>query len=137
MDRSTLKIIHLPPIPRALLGEQADVNVTEVLFFYFRASLTDEDIAAIDARMDGLRPAIESSEAKGVYDGWAEEKDAVFEGAGGEERCKVWVHVVGWESVEAHERMVKGGEFENSREVVKQMEGLRGMVMFHATLVKV
>ncbi|OBT45543.1 hypothetical protein VE00_05038 [Pseudogymnoascus sp. WSF 3629] len=137
MNRSTLKIIHLPPIPRALLGEQEDVNVTEVLFFYFRASLTDEDIAGIDARMDGLRPALESSEMKGVYDGWAEEEDAVFEGAGGEQRCKVWVHVVGWESMEAHERMVKGGEFENSREVVKQMEGLRGMVMFHAKLVKV
>lgn len=137
MDRSTLKIVHLPPIPRALLGEQADVNVTEVLFYYFRASLTDDDIAGIDARMDGLRPALDSSEIKGVYDGWAEEGDAIFEGAGGEERCKVWVHVVGWESVEAHERTVKGEEFENSREVVKGMEGLRGVVMFHATLVKV
>ncbi|OBT71566.1 hypothetical protein VF21_09578 [Pseudogymnoascus sp. 05NY08] len=138
MDRPTLKIVHLPPIPRALLGEQADVKVTEVLFFYFRASLTDEDIAAIDAKMDELRPALESSEMKGVYDGWAEEEDAVFEGVGGEERCKLWVHVVGWESLEAHERMVKGEEFKNSREVVKGMEGFRGMVMLHMTpLVKV
>ncbi|OBT55840.1 hypothetical protein VE04_03756 [Pseudogymnoascus sp. 24MN13] len=131
------QIIHLPPIPHALVGEQADINVTEVLFYYFPSSLTDEDIAAIDAEMDVLRPSLESSEPKGVFEGWAEEGDVVFQGLRGEERCKVWVHVVGWEDMAAHGRMVGEEEFEDSREMVMGMHDLKGMVMLHTALVEV
>ncbi|KFX90627.1 hypothetical protein O988_08110 [Pseudogymnoascus sp. VKM F-3808] len=35
-----VQILHVPAIPHALLGEQDDINVAEIVFFYFRSSLS-------------------------------------------------------------------------------------------------
>ncbi|KFY27209.1 hypothetical protein V493_03641 [Pseudogymnoascus sp. VKM F-4281 (FW-2241)] len=132
------RVLHVPPIPHVLLGEQADINVTEVLFFYFPASITAEDIDDFAARIEKLRPALEDSEAKGVFQGWAEEGDVEYvdsEGVKGE--CKVWVSVVGWEDLEAHLRVAESEEFKVNKELLVGMEVLRGIEMFHTTLVKV
>lgn len=133
-----LKILHLPSIPHALLGEQPDIYIAEIIFFYFPASLTPEDTLSITSTMSKLRPFLESSEAKGVFEGWAEERDVVYDnGKAEEQRCTVLVGVVGWESVEAHERFVESDGLRGNRGVLMGMKKLRGVEMFHATLMKV
>lgn len=73
-----------------------------------------------------------------MFEGWAEERDVLYVNEKGEEvRCKVLVTVVGWESVEAHERCVQSDGFRGNREVLMGMEKLRGVEMFHTMLVKV
>lgn len=92
------------------------------------------------ATLDTLRPALEKSEAKRVCEGWAEEEGVEYVNSdGGEEGgCKVLVSVVGWESLEAHLRMVEEeDEFGGNRGVVEGMEGLRGVEVFHVGLVRV
>ncbi|OBT64683.1 hypothetical protein VE03_05906 [Pseudogymnoascus sp. 23342-1-I1] len=131
------QILHLPPIPHALLGEQPDINISEIIFFYFSTFLTPGDILSIMATMSKLRPALDISEARGVFEGWAEEGGVVYVDEKREERCKALVSVVGWESVEAHGRFVGTEEFRTNREVVMGMGMLRGVEMFNVMLVKV
>lgn len=51
--------------------------------------------------------------------------------------CRVWVNVVGWESVEAHGRMTGSEAFKGGVEAVMGMERLRGVEIFHVRLVRV
>lgn len=134
-----LQILHVPPIPHTLFGSQSEgINIAEIVFFYFPASLTPEATADITAKMGKLRSVLERSEAKGVFEGWAEEGNVVYTNSKGEEgKCKVWVNVVGWEDVAAHERVVESEEFGVNKEVVMGIEGLRGVEMFHTRLVRV
>ncbi|KFY36031.1 hypothetical protein V495_07959, partial [Pseudogymnoascus sp. VKM F-4514 (FW-929)] len=80
-----VQILHVPAIPHALLGEQDDINVAEVVFFYIRSSLTAAETANVMATLDTLRPALEKSEAKGVCEGWAEEEGVEYGDSDGRE----------------------------------------------------
>jgi hypothetical protein len=131
------RIIHVPAIPHTVLGEHPGVQVSEVVYFFFPASLTPEDIAGIMESVDKLRPTLERSESLGLFDGWSEEVDILnpnpdLEG----EKGRVWVNVVGWEDVEAHMRMQQSEDFAANAHHLLGITSIRGMEMYHTKLMR-
>ena len=131
------RILHVPAIQHSALGEHSEVNVSEVVFFFFPASLTPEDIAGIMASVDKLRPTLERSESLGLFDGWAEEVDIENPNPDlGGEKSRVWVNVVGWKDVAAHMRMQQSEDFAANIHHLTGITSIRGSELYHAKLIK-
>lgn len=131
------RLLHVPAIPHSVLGQHPDVYVSEVVFFFFPASLTEEDIAGIMASVDKLRPTLERSESLGLFDGWAEEVDIVNPNPDlGGEKSRMWVNVVGWKDVAAHMRMQASEDFAANAHHLMGITSIRGMEMYHTELIK-
>ena len=131
------RILHVPAVPHTLLGEHPEVNVSEVVFFYFPATLTPEDITGIMANVDKMRPTMERSESLGVFDGWAEETDIENPNPDlGGEKSRVWVNVVGWPDVAAHVRMTQSADFAENIHHLMGITSIRGTDVYHTKMLK-
>lgn len=149
--------MHVPfaASPAPALGANPAVHATEVVFFYFPATLTPAQRADIMASVEKMRPVIEASDAMGVYDGWALEDDIVSpldggkagEGDGGKagegeegkegEKCQVFVNLVGWASVDAHMRFQGSEAFGQNIHHLLGIKEMRGTELFHVKLARV
>lgn len=119
--------VGFQPHPASAALSDTNSPVTEVLTLYFEQSV---DISKVESELkkfvSGVEESIKDNSLKGSAGGWSEE-EVSNEKAGG--KAKVYVAVIGWESVEAHNNAKKG--FESSMPILKGLPGLKDVHMVH------
>ena len=139
-NEKAITILHVPfgpaSDPSAALGANSKVGATEVVFFYFPSSLTDTGRDDIMASVDKMRPVMDRSESLEVFDGWALEEEVPNPGpqASEGEKSKVFVNLVGWVDVEAHERFQGSQDFQESIHHIMGIKDMRHTELYHAKL---
>ncbi|MCJ1479458.1 hypothetical protein MMC13_008144 [Lambiella insularis] len=126
--------LHVPLDPAPALGVHPAVHVSELVFNYFPADLSAPQIASIMTSVDQMRPVMARSESLCVFDAWALQDAPV---PGRAERGKVFVNVVGWESVEAHGRMTASEDFTAHIHHLLGITDMLASELYHAKMVRV
>ena len=117
-------------------GKSSKVGVTEIVFNYVPSTLLPADIDGIMASVDKMRPIMERSEALGVYDAWAVEKAVknpaphAFKG----ETSQVYVNMVGWTDIEAHERLQASDDYKQNLHHLLGIKEMRHNELYHVKL---
>ena len=88
------------------------------------------------ASVDKMRPIVKRSESLEVFDGWALEEEVPNPGprATGGEMSKVFVNLVGWVDVEAHERFQGSRDFKENIHHMLGIKEMRHTELYHAKL---
>lgn len=122
------------PFPPAVLdsdGGEGRTPVAEVMQAYFPA---DMDMVQQQAALFRIQQFIDETKtvAKGLTGQTAHSfalEERVFKG----EQSRVLVGILGWESVEAHMAYRETDEFKNSIGLIRGMEGLKGVEVYHVS----
>ncbi|KAI1458049.1 hypothetical protein F4805DRAFT_155012 [Annulohypoxylon moriforme] len=123
--------------PSALDGAgKGKSPVAEVLQIYFAGDVSDSARASIEGTAKEFLEKLAGS-AKGMTRenalGWSVEKDVPFKG----EPSRIFTAVVGWTSVEEHNKTRETEEFKQLIPMIRNLEGLKGMEMCHVSNVTV
>jgi quinol monooxygenase YgiN len=128
---------HAPfePFPPAVLnndGGKGKTRVAEVMHAYFPADIDMVQQQAVLFRIQQFLDETRSAAAKGMSGETAhsfalEELD--FKG----EKSRALVGVLGWDSVEAHMAYRETDQFKNTIGLIRGMEGLKGIEVYHVT----
>jgi len=122
-------LYHVGFKPHPATAALSDTNspVTEVLTLYFESSVDTSKVESeLKKFMSAVEESIKDNSLKGSAGGWSEE-EVENEKAGG--KAKVYVAVIGWDSVEAHNNAKKG--FESSMPILQGLPGLKDVQMVH------
>lgn len=115
----------------------------EVLFLYFPEHMTPEARTNFMEACDKMRPTVARSAAKAVLFGWAAGSPSIQraslrrmqedgKGEGLEQgRAQVFVNVVGWDSIDAHQAFQDSEEFGANIHHVFGVEAIRGADLMH------
>jgi hypothetical protein len=104
------------------------------VFFYFPSSQTSAEKDAVMGAFNGMRPCVERSESLNVYDGWAIEEDIPNPNAEGE-TCKVFMNVLGWESVDKHMAFQASEDFGKNIHHLMGLKDVKANELYHAKLI--
>lgn len=124
----TLYHVGFKPHPATEALSDTNSPVTEVLTIYLDPST---DTSKVESEVKKFMSEAESSIKdksllKGSAGGWSEEE---VENAKAGGKTKVYVAIIGWASVEAHNTAKK--DFESSLPILKGLPGLKDMQMVH------
>ena len=88
------------------------------------------------ASVDKMRPVLDRSESLAVFDGWALEEEIPNPGpqASEGEKSKVFVNLVGWVDVEAHQRFQGTQDFRENIHYMLGIKEMRHTELYHAKL---
>lgn len=118
--------VGFQPHPATAALSDTNAPVTEVLTLYFQQSVDTSKVESeLKKFMSGVEESIKDNSLKGSAGGWSEE-GVENEKVGG--KAKVYVAVIGWESVEAHNNAKKG--FESSMPILQGL-GFKDINMVH------
>lgn len=121
------KHVNLTPFPPIAL----EAPVTAVLLAYFPSDISNAAKDAAAAQLMGFLDMVKDAESvKGVTSGWGTENDFPVRGEEGVVGS-VLMAFVGWEGVEAHEKVREMEEYKGALGAVRGMEGLLKLVQFH------
>lgn len=121
---------YRPHPPSALLDGKT-TPATEVLHAYFPTDLSKEDATAFQERIAKLAGAIEKGAGEdytGFVAGWVDEELDI---PGKEEKGKVYSVLVGWKSVEAHNKFRETQIFKDNIHLLREAKHLKGVNMIH------
>lgn len=123
------ELYHVGFQPHPATAALSDTNapVTEILTLYFESSVDKSKVESDLKKFVGeVESSVTDGSLKGSAGGWAEE-DVENAKVGG--KGKVYVAVIGWSSVEAHNSAKKG--FESSMPILRGLPGLKDTQMVH------
>ncbi|KAI0889081.1 uncharacterized protein GGS22DRAFT_153079 [Annulohypoxylon maeteangense] len=120
------------PPPTALDGDKGKSPIAEVLQVYYPSDVSEArraEIYATTADFLGKLGAVAKGLMGEVALGWSVETDILFKG----EKSRALVAVIGWTSYEAHMQTRDTEEFKKLIPMVRDIEGVVGMEMFHVS----
>jgi len=130
------KTIHIPISPTAAFSpSNPKIGATELVLFYFKEDIKEEEIKDVMGNVDKMRPVMERSECFEVFDGWSEESIPIP--ANPDTKGRVFVNIVAWESVEAHGKFAESDDFKANIHHLLGIQGILGNEMWHTKLFKV
>lgn len=120
-----------PHPPTTALG--VNTPICEILTVYFPASVSDSTRSEFESRLKKLVSVMESNASAEAYrgsaGGWSVENDVSRDGS--DDKCKVFLALLGWESVDAHKSFSQTQEFKDNIYLLREAEGVVGTTMSH------
>ncbi|KAI1848430.1 hypothetical protein JX265_008788 [Neoarthrinium moseri] len=129
-------VYHVPfePFPATVLNNEdgkGKTPIAEVLHAYFPADISmvqqQEALIKVQQFIDESKPVAQGFSGETAHGFVLEEVD--FK----DERCRALVVVLGWESLEAHKAYRETEDFNRTIPLLRGMEGLKGMQVFHVS----
>lgn len=107
--------------------------MTEIITVYLPSDYSESDQKTFEDGLKKLISAIENNADTyhGSAGGWAEEEVAIPDANG--EKGKVYVCVIGWDSVEAHMAFRENQAFKDNRHHLRGAKDLKAITVFHAS----
>ncbi|KIX96646.1 uncharacterized protein Z520_07365 [Fonsecaea multimorphosa CBS 102226] len=118
--------VHFEPFPPS----KAFSEVTEFLNIYFPADYSAEDQKTFHENMKKFGGVITSNweGCRGTAGGWvAEEREDPKSG----EKARVYVELIGWESVDSHMKFREQQAFKDNIHLLRGAKDLKNLVMVH------
>lgn len=125
--KPTIYHVAFNPHPPTTALSETSAPATEVLTMYFPTSISSSDMDAHTSNMEQLAKAIQSCDGcKGYSAGWSLE-EVPYNGS----KAKVYLAVIGWQSVQHHMNARETQTFKDNAPLLKKDGGNLGLEVCH------